>query len=787
MKSEFDKSAETYEKIIQKDETQAEAYWGLILCKYGIEYVEDPQSFKRIPTCHRTSFDSIIADDDYKSALSYADSVQREIYESEAKEIDRLQKDILSIVHKEEPFDVFICYKETDTDGKRTQDSVIANDIYHQLTQEGLKVFYAAITLENKLGTAYEPYIFAALNSAKVMLVIGTKPEYFNAVWVKNEWSRFLKLIQKDRSKLLIPCYRDMDAYELPEEFAHLQAQDMSKIGFINDIVRGIKKVVNPDEKNNAVVKETIIQSGNANIEPLLKRVFMFLDDGDWDSANEYCEKVLDIDPENAEAYLGKLLAEMHIRKQADLKNCLEPFESRNNYQKIMRFGNEKLKTELQNDIEYIKERNENARLQGIYTDAKNAMSKATTESEYKEAAYLFESISEYKNSKTLKKECFEKAEATRKNTILANGKAEMTGDSIEDYDSAIKLFESISGWKDADEQIIACQKKIEEIRATEEAIRLEAEQKAERERLEQEKQEQIARTERERIEKRSKKIKIIATPIAFAFIAFIIVLSAVIIPSDKYNKAVALMNEGNIVEAYEILKELGEYKDSSSKANSIYDKYKFEKIKMAKVGDYVKFGKYEQDNNTDNGNEEIEWLMLDKQDDKALVISKYALDFQQYNTSRSDVTWETCTLRKWLNNDFINAAFSTDEKAIISKVQISEGINPGYSTNPGKATQDHIFLLSIAEADTYFSSDSARQCKPTDYAAVRTYVRSDNGDCWWWLRSPGEYSDYAACVYSSGSIREKGNPVDYNGGFDYRYARCAVRPALWIDLNAVE
>ena len=326
MKSEFDKAEQLYEKIIEKDDTQAEAYWGLILCKYGIEYVEDPETFKRIPTCHRTSFDSIIADEDYKSALNYADSVQRGIYEAEAKEIDRIQKGILELSQKEEPYDVFICYKEADNDGKRTQDSVIANDIYHQLTQEGLKVFYAAITLENKLGTAYEPYIFAALNSAKVMLVIGTKPEYFNAVWVKNEWSRFLKLIQKDRTKLLIPCYRDMDAYELPEEFAHLQAQDMSKIGFINDVARGIKKVVKSDEQKQTVVKETVVQNGNANIEPLLERAFMFLEDGDWESTDEYCEKVLDIDPKCAEAYLGKLMAEMHVRKQADLKNCKEPF-----------------------------------------------------------------------------------------------------------------------------------------------------------------------------------------------------------------------------------------------------------------------------------------------------------------------------------------------------------------------------------------------------------------------------------------------------------------------------
>ena len=125
--------------------------------------------------------------DNYKSVLNHADSYQRKIYEDEANAINEIQKGILSISQKEEPFDVFICYKETDNNGQRTPDSVLANDLYHQLTQEGFKVFFSRITLEDKLGTAYEPYIFAALNSAKVMVVLGTKPEYFNAVWVKNE------------------------------------------------------------------------------------------------------------------------------------------------------------------------------------------------------------------------------------------------------------------------------------------------------------------------------------------------------------------------------------------------------------------------------------------------------------------------------------------------------------------------------------------------------------------------------------------------------------------------
>lgn len=247
IKCEFDRAEQTYEKILEQDNSEAEAHWGIVLCQYGIEYVEDPATKKRIPTCHRTSYESIITNADYIAAIDNADEEQKTVYIREANEIDAIQKDILNIVKEEDPFDIFICYKETDDSGKRTIDSTIANDIYYQLVQEDFKVFYAPITLEDKLGREYEPYIFAALNSAKVMLVVGTKPEYFNAVWVKNEWSRYLKLLKKDRKRLLIPCYKDMDAYDLPDEFAHLQSQDMSKIGFIQDLIRGINKVISKD------------------------------------------------------------------------------------------------------------------------------------------------------------------------------------------------------------------------------------------------------------------------------------------------------------------------------------------------------------------------------------------------------------------------------------------------------------------------------------------------------------------------------------------------------------
>ena len=316
---EFDKAAAIYERLIGENDADAEAHWNLLLCRYGIEYVQDPASGERIPTCHRASFDSILNDVDYQAALKYSDGVARSLYEKEAQRIASLQKDILAISQKETPFDVFICYKESDENGKRTKDSALAQDIYYQLTDAGYKVFFARITLEDKLGQEYEPYIFAALHSAKVMVVVGTKPEYLNAVWVKNEWSRYLALMRTDRSRLLIPCYRDMDPYDMPEELSMLQSQDMGKIGFIQDLIRGVKKVVDaakPQEAAAETVKETVVvhNEGGSNVQALLDRGQMALEDGEWSKADEFFEQVLNQDAKCGAAYLGKFLARVQCR-----------------------------------------------------------------------------------------------------------------------------------------------------------------------------------------------------------------------------------------------------------------------------------------------------------------------------------------------------------------------------------------------------------------------------------------------------------------------------------------
>ena len=309
---EFDKALGVYERIVAEDDTDAEAHWCCALCRFGIEYVEDPATYEWLPTCHRASFDSFLEDVDYLAALEHSDGITRRQYQKDAAKIAEVQRGILATSQNTEPYDVFISYKELDENGERTRDSVLAQDIYYQLTEQGRRVFFSRISLEDIPGTQYEPYIFAALNSAKVMIVVGTSAENLNAVWVKNEWSRFLAMMRKDKSKLLIPCYRDMDPYDMPEQLTVLMSYDMGKIGFIQDLIRGVNKVLDADKpKEKEAVHETFVvkNESGANINALLKRGNMALEYYKWDDAKSYFDRVLDMDAECAEAYLGLFLA----------------------------------------------------------------------------------------------------------------------------------------------------------------------------------------------------------------------------------------------------------------------------------------------------------------------------------------------------------------------------------------------------------------------------------------------------------------------------------------------
>ena len=515
MGCDFDKAAGVYENIVAEFPEEAEAYWGLVLCKYGIEYVEEKG--KRVPTVNRAQFTSILADVDYLTALEHADLMQKPVYQAEAKVIDEIQKGILSISENEQSFDVFICYKETDANGRRTMDSAIAAELYQELTREGFKVFFSRITLEDKLGSAYEPYIFAALNSAKVMVVIGTKKEHLESVWVKNEWSRYLTLIKNGAQKKLIPAYRDMSPYDLPDEFSHLQAQDMSKLGFMHDLVHGIKKLTAKDEPKTAEKESVVAAVSTTSTVPLLKRAYIFLEDGEWQLADEYCEKVLDIDPECGEAYLGKLMAELKIKRKELLKNLPKPFNTNKNYSKILKYSDEETVKVLKEYLEYINKRIEEERLESAYMAASESASMAESEADFLKAADMFGKIRHYGDSAEQERKCREIAELTKQEAIRKKQDSQYrsavnvmtTAKTSEAFFSAEKTFKEISGYKDSDTLADKCKALAEEYRIKEEAenkARIEAKNKALAERKK--KEEENRKAEEEKRKLRIKQLK---------------------------------------------------------------------------------------------------------------------------------------------------------------------------------------------------------------------------------------------------------------------------------------
>ena len=680
--NEFDKASSVYESIVAEFPEEAEGYWGLCLCCYGIEYVDDPLTGKKMPTCHRTLTSSIIDDSNFDQACENADTAARVLYRDEAKEIDHLQKEILAIAVKEAPYDVFICYKETSDIGERTEDSVLAQEIYDALTAKNYKVFFSRITLEDKLGEQYEPYIYAALSSSKIMLAVGTKFEYYDAVWVKNEWSRFLHMMQSDRTKKLIPCFKNLDAYNIPKEFKGLQAQDMGKLGWLQDLVRGVEKILGGSQSAKSAESVPAETHANATVDSLLKRVFMFLEDENWKEADAYCERVLDIDPECAEAYLGKLMAELKVDKRKHLADYCDLFEDNGNYKKVVRYGNDTLKEEMSDCILAIKDR--------------LAKSEEQLEKDKAEALALAEYIEKVEEAdkkkvtieiqiKSLKKELTNisklKEEACSLKTEIENTEKEIV--SLSNKKSSLGIF-ARSEKKNIDSQIEALAKKKEE---TNDKL---AERK---EKLD------IAKTEQEinnNIAELQSQIELLEV--------WLPVNTAV----TSYTEAKARI-------------------ENLSSNKEVYKKILLKKIKRSKVGEVICFGSYEQDNNTSNEKEEIEWQILEKQDNKILLISKYALDCQQYNTEQTDVTWETCTLRSWLNSTFINNAFTEAEQSMIADTKVTADKNLNCSTNPGNDTTDKIFLLSINEVNKYFTTDESRKCVPTAYAIEQGAYTSDS------------------------------------------------------------
>jgi len=245
--AEFDEAEQDFDDILQKYPQNPNGYWGRLMSRYGIKYEVDFDG-KMIPTCYATSIESVISDPDYKKAIRYADAENQAYYQRQAEYIERVRREWVETAKKEKPYDIFICYKDSDPENgiERTRDSIAAQDLYIHLTNKGYRVFYSHESLRGKVGEKFEPYIFNALSTAKVMLVYGSKPEYITSTWLKNEWTRYEKRMragEKNPHSLLVAC-DGFSPNHLPRVLSSMQCFNANERSFYSDLDEAIERIL---------------------------------------------------------------------------------------------------------------------------------------------------------------------------------------------------------------------------------------------------------------------------------------------------------------------------------------------------------------------------------------------------------------------------------------------------------------------------------------------------------------------------------------------------------------
>ncbi len=353
---DFEKASELFEEIILKDNTNYEAYWGKALSINAIHYVEDLDG-EKVPTCNNITEESFISNKDVVKAIELAPKEIKETYKIQAEKIEKIRIEWLEKASKEPPYDIFISYKDSDRENglERTKDSVDAQEIYTSLVEIGYKVFFSRVSLRDKVSEQYEPYIYNALKTAKVMIVFGEKAKYFNATWVKNEWSRFIFRIkngEKHKNSLVV-VYKDMDVHDLPTALKSRQAMNMGDLTFLENLKRHIKHVVDDlgaishlekieikggqiAKKSSTIQTETIKTrevGSSAKTETSisdkqkLSLAYTYINGEMWEDASKFLEDILFENPNNTQALMLTLFVKYKSKVSAQNFNFNKLFE----------------------------------------------------------------------------------------------------------------------------------------------------------------------------------------------------------------------------------------------------------------------------------------------------------------------------------------------------------------------------------------------------------------------------------------------------------------------------
>ena len=247
----FDDAEDEFRDFIKHYPNHSDGYWGLVRARYGIKYEDDVTG--KIPSCYKSSYEDFRKDSDFMKALSLAENDYIRNYIQEQGE---LIADICKEWREEAKkykYDIFISFKDKDEKlGISDADRNEMTDLYYYLRDQGYKVFFSPKSMNEYTGKYCDPYIFSALQSAKVLIVYGSKPEYFTTTWVQNEWTRFIRMIAKKEKKAgsCIVVYNGFSPYELPPDLRKIQAIDASQQKrFYGEVLNSIHGILAEEKK----------------------------------------------------------------------------------------------------------------------------------------------------------------------------------------------------------------------------------------------------------------------------------------------------------------------------------------------------------------------------------------------------------------------------------------------------------------------------------------------------------------------------------------------------------
>lgn len=776
----FCRAESSYDFVLNADPDNAEALWGRLLCHYGAAFIDD--NGKRRYEIHFPDPTPMREQVDFIHACELADPAVRAQWEEDAAYIDRANQEILRLAKTKPAFDIFLCHKTTLPNGGYTEDYNRAYALYNLLTRKGYRVFFAPVEMAGvSAGENYEAGIHHALETSRVMLVVSSDPHSLQAKWVHSEWRRFMAQMDAGADKCLIPLlYGGMKAGQLPSEFQHRNLQAITmELGGEQPLLKAIQRRV---RKTGGVMGKLLLAAGCLVLAGALGLGAYFAlsqRSGDGGSAGQVTGQTNGTTNAAKNGTTGGAA-------NGQTSGWLQGGTSRN----------------AAPDVQDSASSRSQITAPPVPTECPHTWTSwQSVEPTYNRSSAKQHSVIRVEKlvctacGKTVDTESRTDWEAHSYSgqTCVKCGEiiaAEITNINVKNVSDTVRevTFTSTRDWQASESEgwmtlyktsgssgTNTLQVKLEKNTTTGSRtgrVWLTSGDVSWPVDITQNKVDSLAIQLSGSGDNRT--LTVTANGSWSATSDSWIALGQREGYSGTSSVSVSLSKNPSSTSSRsgKIWVTCGSVKESVSLTQdpnlAIYDRDRF------RVSATVEFGHYEQDGWSGNGKEPIEWKVLDKKGNYAMLFAVYALDAKAYqnNGGNSQVTWSSCTLRTWLNGTFYNNAFSASEKAAIRTTTVSTPYTQGYDTYPGPSTQDKVYLLSYEEVQKY---NVTLKRYPTQYALDQKVFRSpENGyTTYWWLRSP-HAPGKVAVINSAGQLFGS-KTYDTDGG---------VCPVIWVDLS---